>query len=111
MEAYERQIEYYETESGEQPFRNWLLSLKDKEYKRRILIQINRIRVGNLGNCKSVGEGVMELKINFGPGYRIYFGQIENKIVILLNGGDKSSQKTDIKVAKTYWANYRRSYE
>jgi putative addiction module killer protein len=62
-----------------------------------------------LGNYRSVGEGVCELKINYGPGYRLYFGQIGSAIVLLLCGGDKSTQEQDILKAKQYWRNYERS--
>ena len=63
-----------------------------------------------MGHCEPVGAGVMELKIDVGPGYRVYFGQVGNKLVVLLNGGDKSSQSKDIKTAHAYWADYRRRY-
>lgn len=110
MEAQERELEYYETEDGKHPFRDWLLSLRDKEGRRKIRARIDRVSLGNLGYCEPVGEGVMELKIDFGPGYRVYFGQVGNKLVVLLNGGDKSSQRRDIKTAHEYWADYRRRY-
>lgn len=110
MEAQEREIEYYETADGTHPFRDWLLSLRDKEGRRKIKTRIDRVSLGNFGYCEAVGEGVMELKIDFGPGYRVYFGQAGNKLVILLHGGDKSSQRRDIKTAHEYWADYRRRY-
>ncbi len=110
MEAQEREVAYYETEDGKQPFRDWLLSLSDKEGRRKIRARIDRVSLGNLGYCEPVGEGVMELKIDYGPGYRVYFGQVGNKLVILLNGGTKSSQRKDIKAAHECWADYRRRY-
>ena len=110
MEAIEKKLEYYETQDGKKPFREWLLSLKDKEGRRKIKVRLDRVSLGNLGYCRTVGEGVMELKIDIGPGYRVYFGQFGNKLVILLNGGDKSSQQRDINLAHEYWTDYRRRY-
>lgn len=109
MEIQEKEIEYYEVD-GKQPFQAWLLSLKDNEGRRIIKARIRRVMLGNLGYCEPVGEGVMELKIDFGPGYRVYFGQVGKKLVILLNGGDKGSQRRDIKTAHDYWADYKRRY-
>lgn len=110
MEAQERQIDYYTTEDGKQPFREWVESLRDQEGRRKVRVRIDRVSLGNLGYCESVGAGVMELKIDFGPGYRVYFGQVGTQLVLLLCGGDKGSQKRDIKAAKEYWADYRRRY-
>jgi len=71
-------------------------------------VRLNRIRLGNFGDCKSLGEGVMELRIDHGPGYRVYFGQVDRRIVLLLCGGDKSPQGRDMEKARGYWAGYRR---
>jgi len=71
-----------------------------------VMTRIDRVESGNLGEHKGVGEGVFELVINFGPGYRVYFGQDGKDIVILLIGGNKSTQPRDIKTAKEYWRTY-----
>jgi putative addiction module killer protein len=89
-------LELYVTDKGKQPFIEWLESLKDKSIRYRIAL-------GNMGDVKSVGEGVMEVRLAFGPGYRIYYGEDKGSIVLLLCGGDKSSQVKDIKKAKIYW--------
>jgi len=78
----------------------WLGNLKDRKAKALILVHINRIEDGNMGKVKSVGDGVFEKKINYGPGYRIYFCKIGDKLVLLLCGGDKSTQQSDIECAK-----------
>jgi putative addiction module killer protein len=110
MEARERQLEYYETQEGERPFRDWLLRLRDREGRRRIWARIDRVSLGNLGYCRAVGDGVMELKVDAGPGYRVYFGQEGDRLVILLCGGDKGTQARDIKTAIGYWVDYRRRH-
>lgn len=74
----------------------------------KIRARIARVRAGNLGNCEPEGGGVFELKIDFGPGYRVYFGEVGETIVILLRGGDKSTQIKDIKAARDNWADYWR---
>lgn len=70
--------------------------------------RLRRVELGNLGDYQSVGEGVCELRIDYGPGYRVYFGQIEMKIVLLLCGGDKSTQEQDIRQAIKYWRDYEK---
>lgn len=70
-------------------------------------IRIARLRLGNLGDSKSVGQGVYELRVHFGPGYRIYYGLDGEKLVLLLCGGDKKTQKKDIEKAKAFWENYK----
>ncbi len=82
-------------------FARWLKRLKDSDAKSRINLRIRRIALtGNLGDYKSVGDGVCELRIDYGPGYRMYFAQRGKEIILLLIGGDKSSQQRDIKKAK-----------
>ncbi len=97
----------YLTETGKNPFRNWLESLKDRQARARIRVRLNRIRLDNFGDSKSVGRGVSELRIPYGPGYRVYFGRSGNNVVILLCGGDKRTQSKDIALAQEYWADYR----
>ena len=111
MEIQPKEIDYYQTSEGQAPFRDWLHSLKDRQTRAKIQIRIDRVSLGNLGHCRSVGSGVMELKIDYGPGYRVYFGQQGQLLVILLWGGDKNSQPKDIQTAHDYWADYRRNYE
>lgn len=81
-------------------FDRWLRNLRDQVAKRAINTRISRIAVSNFGDSKSVGEGVMELRIHDGPGYRIYFTMVGSEVVLLLVGGDKSSQNQDIDKAK-----------
>ena len=108
MEANERIVLTYVKADGSAPFNDWLEALKDRKARAIIRTRINRVRLGNLGDCKSVGEGVNELRIKFGRGYRVYRGREGNTIIILLSGGDKSSQRRDINQAKQYWKDYRR---
>jgi len=100
-------LEYLDS-GGSNPFREWLESLKDREARARIRVRINRIRLGNFGDSKSVGGGVSELRITYGPGYRVYFGRQGDTIVVLLCGGDKRTQSRDIDVAKDRWQDYVR---
>ncbi len=93
----------YVTPSGKVPFSEWLNSIKDPSTRLRIRRRLDRLELGNLGDCESVGEGVSELRLFFGSGYRIYFAEQDEVIIILLCGGNKSSQKNDIKTAKIYW--------
>jgi len=106
-EAQPRDIQLYITPAGKIPFSKWFDSLQDEKAKTTINKRLNRVRLGNLGDYRSVGEGVCELKIDYGPGYRIYFGQVGTTIILLLCGGDKSSQEQDISLAIEYWNEYR----
>ena len=92
-------------EKGRSPFRSWLKDLIPAT-RARIQARIARFESGNLGDVKAVGEGVFEARIFFGPGYRIYYGVDGETIVVLLTGGDKSSQDRDIVKAKKFWASY-----
>ena len=82
-------------------FDAWLMGLRDRAGRGRILVRIDRLRTGNPGDVKAVGEGVSELRIAFGPGYRIYFTRRGPLVVLLLAGGDKSTQAADIEAART----------
>ena len=88
-------------------FDKWFRKLKDVRAKAKILIRLDRLLLGNFGDTKSVGQGVSELRINEGKGYRLYYGREGNEIVILLCGGDKTTQQDDIWLAKKYWRKYR----
>ena len=107
MEVQPREIQRYTTPDGKVPFSEWLDSLRDLKAKFKIDGRLDRVQEGNLGDYRSVGECVCELRINYGPGYRVYFGQVEETIVLLLIGGDKSTQEQDIRKAQKYWTDYR----
>jgi len=89
-------VEIHETDR----YAKWFKSLKDRRLQARIEIRIRRLSLGNPGDVKPVGGGISELRINFGPGYRIYFVRRGEKVILLTNGGDKSSQSDDIAIAK-----------
>lgn len=108
MEVTPKELEIYVTEDGRAPFSEWLASLDDARARSKIRVRLDRVRLGNLGDCHGVGEGVQELRIDYGPGYRVYFGQVGVTIVLLLCGGEKSSQAKDIERAKQYWSDHRR---
>ena len=108
METFPYTIAYYLAEAGGKPFKEWLGGLKDITARQKVRIRLDHVRLGNLGKNRSVGEGVYELKINYGPGYRVYYGLDKKTVVLLLLGGDKSSQKKDIAKAHTYWMDHRR---
>jgi putative addiction module killer protein len=103
----ERELRLYVKSDGGVPFTEWFDKLRDDTTKHRIDARLARLRLGNAGDCEPVGGGVYELRLHFGPGYRIYFGQHAAKLVILLCGGDKSTQQRDIQTAKMYWADYK----
>ena len=99
-------IEIYETATGKRPFETWMKA-KEIHTRAKIHTRVDRLRLGNFGDCKTLQEGVCELRIHYGPGIRIYYGKIGNKVVLLLCGGDKSSQTSDIAKAKEYLKDYQ----
>lgn len=98
-------IREYLTADGRNPFREWL-GLLDRRVKARVQARVLRFETGNLGDHKSVGGGVWEARLDFGPGFRIYFGKAGDSIILLLTGGEKSSQTRDIARAQAFWRNY-----
>jgi|SRR5699024_9501827 len=90
-------------------FDHWLRKLKDRRAAARVLIRIDRLVAGNPGDVKPVGQGISELRIRYGPGYRVYFLREGDRLILLLTGGDKSTQKSDIDTAKTIAETWRRS--
>ena len=100
------EINEYTTRTGANPYRKWFDGLRDIKVKARIETRLHRLELGNFGDCKSVGDGVFELRLHFGSGYRVYFGKDGNSVVLLLLGGNKSSQPNDIKAAQEYWSDY-----
>ena len=104
------EIQYYRNPNGRQPFTEWFESIRDKNTRNRIGQRLKRLEDGNSGDCQSVGGGIFELRLHFGPGYRIYFGQIDNRLILLLCGGDKTSQQRDIELAKSYLIEYKETH-
>jgi putative addiction module killer protein len=100
------EIRRYTTAEGRDVFGKWLSGLNDLKARARIAVRIDRLACGNFGDTKSVGGGVSELRIDWGPGYRVYYGMVETTVVVLLCGGDKRKQSADIKKARTFWKDY-----
>ena len=102
----ELEIRHYVTVLGRDPFGEWLAKLRDRRATAIVLLRIGRVQRGLFGDCRSLGAGVWELRIDVGPGYRVYFGRAGQKIVLLLCGGDKGHQHEDIALARKYWSDY-----
>ena len=100
-------LNIYQDQEGGVPFREWLSGLRDAAAAARVRIRLNRLRLGNVGVVRALGDGVSELKIDYGPGYRVYYAMCGKTVVLLLIGGDKSTQRKDIATAKRYWKNYQ----
>ncbi|WP_035204358.1 type II toxin-antitoxin system RelE/ParE family toxin [Isoalcanivorax pacificus] len=100
---------HYLTSDGHDPFQSWLdaLKRKDRQAAMRVLTRLNRLASGNPGDSKSVGAGVMELRIDYGPGYRVYYARAGNQLVLLLSGGSKKRQQADIEQAKEWLSDFQ----
>ena len=98
----------YQTAEGKEPLTEWLQSLRDKQAQAKIRVRLKRLEAGNFGDSDPVGDGVQELREHLGAGYRVYFGRQGQVAVILLCGGSKKSQPSDIKTAKVYWEDWKR---
>jgi putative addiction module killer protein len=101
-------VREYVTRDGRCPFREWLRGL-DRTFTQRIQARVLRFELGNLGDSKALGGGVHEARFDFGPGFRLYFGREGETIVLLLCGGDKSTQSKDIDRARVFWKEYLES--
>ena len=108
-----REMVIYQDKNGDSPFKKWILSLKDKSIVARIHVRLFRVEYGNLGDYKILKDGLIELRFHFGSGYRVYLGLDGDRYIVLLSGGDKSSQGNDIKKAQLYLRDYfeRKQYE
>lgn len=101
------ELQDYLTADKKDPYAAWLMSLTDRQARARVLVRINRMASGNLGDVKPVGEGVWEARIDWGPGYRVYYAQAGKRLILLLCGGDKRMQQADIEIAQHYWADWQ----
>jgi len=100
------ELRQFHLENGRSPFRIWFSRL-DAIAAAKVVTALSRVEAGNTSNVKALGEGVNELKINFGPGYRVYFGWDGLDLVILLGGGTKKRQGSDIRAAQRHWQDYK----
>ncbi|HCM42806.1 MAG TPA: addiction module killer protein [Candidatus Omnitrophica bacterium] len=105
-----RKMLFYVTAERKRPFLDWLMDL-DIQVRGRIEARLDRMAGGNAGDYRAVGEGVFEMRLHFGPGYRVYYAYDGQEFVLLLLAGDKSSQPSDIKKAKFFWQDYQRRKE
>ena len=101
-------INEYVDEQGKSPYKDWLLKLRDARAKAKVMMQVDRMELGLMGDSQPVGDGLSELRIHYGPGYRVYYGKEGSQVFLLLCGGDKSSQTKDIKQAKSLWQIHQR---
>lgn len=102
-----KKIIVYQNAAGKEPFTDWLSGLRDPTTRRRILRRLHALESGHFGDVRSVGNGINELRFFFGAGYRVYFAEDGETLVILLCGGDKDSQARDIQRARLYWEEYQ----
>ena len=100
------EIRRYRSVAGREPFTEWLAELADRQARARILARLERIEVGNFGDVKFLRDGECEVRIDWGPGYRVYFGRDGRTVIVLLCGGDKRKQNADIKRAVDLWQEY-----
>ena len=98
----------YKNDVGHKPYAHWLSKLADRHAKARVLVRVSRMSAGNFGDCKPVADGVWELRIDWGPGYRVYYAQSGKRLVLLLTGGDKRKQQAVIEAAIGYCNDWKR---
>ena len=101
------EVREYQTIDERSPFGEWLTKLRDRQARTRIVARLDRLQAGLRGDWKAVGHGVFELRVDRGPGYRVYCGQDGETLVLLLCGGDKRTQRQDIEAAHECWQDYK----
>jgi putative addiction module killer protein len=108
VDASPKEIRLYETPPGRVPFSEWMDSIEGQDIYEIVMLRLDKVERGTLGETKGVGEGVSEMIIEHGPGYRIYYGLIGKRadIAVILLGGEKKTQTADIKLAKRYWKEF-----
>ena len=97
----------YLSPDGKDPFTQWLGGLADRQARARVLVRVQRMAAGNFGDCKALQEGVWELRIDHGPGYRVYYAQAGRRLILLLAGGDKRKQGANIATAIEHWNDWQ----
>ena len=107
MENQEREVKILALPNGDKPYSEWFASLRDSEARIRIRARVNRARAGNFGDHKFFSGGVGELRIDHGPGYRVYFAVYQGAVIILIGGGNKTTQDEDIAAAMNLWEQYK----
>lgn len=104
-------VNEYTDKRGRSPYAVWLKSLRDIRAKAKVILQVDKMELGLFGDVEPIGDGLSELRIHYGPGYRVYFVRERKQVYLLLCGGDKSSQAKDIKKAKAYWRDYKQRHQ
>jgi len=107
MRTKQREVDYYRTSAGRQPAREWLSRIKDTLTQAILYKRIRQAGLGQFGKTRNVGSGVWELKINYGPGYRVYYGLHKDELILILMAGSKRTQKSDIQNARGYWIEWK----
>ena len=105
------EIRHYVSRAGKDVFDDWLTQLADARAQAKVATRINRMAAGNFGDCKSVRQGLYELRVDWGPGYRVYYATLGRECVLLLCGGDKRKQSADIERALEYLKDYKERSE
>ena len=106
MEAHSREIRYYQTKTGKVPYWDFLKRLKEAKIRAAIDLRVARAATGNFGDHSSVGNGLFELRLHLGPGFRVYYGLDGDTFVVVATAGEKKTQPKDIKSAKVFWEDY-----
>ena len=107
MQSKQRAVDYYRTPAGKAPAQEWLSAIKDKLTQAILYKRIRQAGLGQFGKTRNVGDGVWELKIDYGPGYRVYYGIHGDELILILMAGSKRTQTADIKKARAYWIEWK----